>query len=115
MPMDYPVFEPNDKELAEIIVKILEKRGYQAGYQRSYPQHTIFVKVDKVEVANKISKIIERFMQRFEKRREEGALVTYKYDKSVTELGRLIPETLKKRRENINEKIKEKIEKEDWS
>ena len=113
MPMDFKVFEPNNKELAEIIVRILEKRGYQAGYQRSYPQHAVFVKVDSQEGANKISKIIEGFME--SKKREEGGIITYDYDKSITKLGRLIPETLKKRRENINEKIKEKIEKEDWS
>jgi len=113
MPMDFKVFEPNNKELAEIIVRILEKKGYQAGYQRSYPQHTVFIKVDNQEEANKISKIIESFME--SKKREEGGIITYDYDKSITKLGRLIPETLKKRRENINEKIKEKIEKEDWS
>lgn len=103
------MFEPNNKELAEIIVGILQKRGYQAGYQRSYPQHAVFIKVDKQEEANKISKIIESFME--SKKRKEGGIITYEYDKSITKLGRLIPEILKKRRENINEKIKDKIEK----
>ncbi len=106
------MFEPHNKELAEIIVKILEKRGYQARYQRSYPQHTVFIKVEKQEEANKISKIIEGFME--SKRRKEGGIITYKYNQSITKLGRLIPETPKKRRENFIEKIKEKIEKEDW-
>lgn len=110
--MDFKVFEPNNKELAEIIVRILQKKGYQAGYQRSYPQHAVFIKVDNQEEANKISKIIENFM---ESKKREGGIITYDYDKSITKLGRLIPETLKKRRENTNEKIKEKIEKEDWS
>lgn len=109
--MDYPVFEPNNKELAEIIVKILEKRGYQAEYQRSYPQHAVFIKVDKQEEANKISKIIESFMERF-KREKESGIITYDIKPSITKLGRLIPETPKKRRENLIKKIKEKIEKE---
>ena len=113
MPRDYPVFEPHNEELAEIIVRILEKKDYHAGYQRSYLQHTIFIKVDREEEANKISKIINDFMQRFKKQGEYG-VPTYDYDSSITKLGKLIPETPKKRRENIDEKIKEKIEKEDW-
>ena len=52
-------------------------------------------------------------MERFKKRRE-GRIITYEYDQSITKLGRLIPETPKKRHENSIEKIKEKIEKEDW-
>lgn len=38
----------------------------------------------------------------------------YEYDESITKLGKLIPETSKKKRENHNRKIKDKIEKEDW-
>lgn len=111
--MDYPVFEPHNKGLAEIIVKILEKRGYQAGHQRSYPQHTVFIKVDKQEEANKISKIIESFMEEFKTQKDDGT-ITYNCKKSITKLGRLVPETPKKKRGNLIEKIKEKIEKEDW-
>jgi len=113
MPMDYPVFEPNDKELAEIIVKILEKRGYEAGYQHSYPQHTIFIKVDKQEEATKISQVIEDFMEKFKTQKDNGT-ITYNFEKSITKLGRLIPETPKKKRENVIKKIKDKVEKEDW-
>lgn len=113
MPMDYPVFEPHNKELAEIIVRILEKRGYQAEYQRSYPQHTVFIKVDEQEEANNISKIIEGFMGRF-KKQKAGGIISYKYDQSITKLGRLIPETPKKEHKNLIEEIQEKIEKEDW-
>ena len=110
--MDYSVFEPNNKELAEIIVRILQKRGYQAEYQRSYPQHAVLIKVNNQKEANKISKIIESFMETY--KRKHGEIITYEFDQSITKLGELIPETPKKERENLIEKIKEKIEKEDW-
>ena len=113
MPMDYKVFEPNDRELAEIIVRILERRGYDAGYQSSYPQHAVFIKVDSQEEADKISKIIKEFMERYPKRKVDG-LETYDYDESITKLGKLIPETLKKKRENLIQKIKGRIEQEEW-
>ena len=111
MPMDYKVFEPNDKELAEIIVRILEKRGYDAGYQTSYPQHAVFIKVESQEEADKISKIIENFMERF--KRNESGITTYKLDTSITKLSSLIPETSKKKHERLVEKIKKKIDKQD--
>jgi hypothetical protein len=111
MPMDYKVFEPNDRELAEIIVRILEKRGYDAGYQSSYPQHAVFIKVDAQEEADKISKIIESFMERF--KRVESGITTYKLDASISKLSRLIPETSKGKRERLVEKIKKKIENEE--
>lgn len=110
--MDYKVFEPNDRELAEITVRILEKRGYDAGYQSSYPQHAVFIKVDTQEEADRISKILEDFMERFKKQKE--GMITYDYDQTITKLGRLIPETPKKKRKNLDEGIKKKIEKEDF-
>jgi hypothetical protein len=113
MPMDHRVFEPNNEALAEIIVKILEKRGYNAGYQTSYPQHAIFIKVDGQEEAQNTSNIIEGFMERL-KKQPTGGMMIYEYDESITKLGKLIPETSKKKRENHNRKIKDKIEKEDW-
>ena len=112
MPMDYPVFEPGDKELADIIVRILEKKGYQAAYQRSYPQHRVFIKADNQEEVNKISRIIEGFMQRF--KREESGPVAYEYDQNITQLGRLIPDAPKKNRDNLIRKTKEEIERDDW-
>jgi hypothetical protein len=113
MPVDYIVFEPNDRELAEIIVRILQKRGYDAGYQSSYPQHAVCIKVDSQEEADKISKIIKDFMERYPKRKLNG-LETYDYDESITKLGKLIPETPKKKRENIIRKIIGRIEREEW-
>jgi hypothetical protein len=111
MPMDYPVFEPNDKQLAEIIVRILKKRGYYADYQRSYPNHIVFIKVETQEEADKISKIIKNFMEKF--RRIESGIATYKLDTSITKLSSLIPETSKRKREKLVEKIKKEIENED--
>jgi len=112
MPMDYKVFEPNDEALAEIIVGILEKRGYDAGYQSSYPQHAVFIKAESQEEADRISKMIENFMEKFKKQKE--GMITYDYDQTITKLGRLIPETPKKKRKNFDERIKKKIEKEDF-
>ena len=110
MPIDYPVFEPHDKGLAEIIVRILEKRGYDAGYQTSYPQHAIFIKVESKEEADKVSKIIENFMEEFKEHKEK--MIIYHYDQTITKLGRLIPETPEKKRQNLDKRIKRKIERE---
>ena len=65
MPMDYEVFEPHDEHLAQIIVRILEERGYNAGYQLGYPNNKVFIKVDTKEEADRISGIIRRFMEKF--------------------------------------------------
>jgi len=111
MPMDYKVFEPNDRELAEIIVRILEKRGYDAGYQSSYPQHAVFIKVDSQEEADRISKIIENFMEKF--KGIDSGMATYKLDTPITKLSSLIPETSKKKREDLVKKIKRNIENEE--
>ena len=111
MPMDYPVFEPNDENLAKIICKILEKRGYIAGYQTSYPQHTIFIKVDDPDIANNVSKIIRNFMERYETKKE-GALTVYNYDESIIELAKLIPETEMGKQEKMVKKILEQLDEE---
>ena len=113
MPMDYKVFEPNDEALAEIIVRILEKRGYDTGYQSSYPQHAVFIKVESQEEADRVFKIIENFMEKF-KEQKEGMMITYHYNQTITKLGRLIPETPKKKRKNLDERIKRKIEREEF-
>ena len=113
MPMDYKVFEPNDEGLAEIIVRILEKRGYDAGYQTSYPQHAVFIKVESQEEADRVSKIIESFMERFKEEQKERMTI-YHYDRSITKLGRLITETPKKKRQNLDESIKRKIDREEF-
>ncbi len=112
MPMDYEVFEPNDEHLADIIVRILEKRGYNAGYQRSYQNHKIFIKVDTQEEADRISRIIKSFMEKF--RRNESGITAYRLDSSISKLGNLIPETSKRKREKVVEHIENKIENENY-
>jgi hypothetical protein len=63
MLMDYEVFEPDNEHLAQIIVKILEEKGYNAGYQLGYPNNKVFINVDNKEEADRISGIIRRFME----------------------------------------------------
>lgn len=93
MPIDHPIFEPNDEDLAKIICNILEKRGYIAGYQTSYPQHTVCIKVDNPDIASNISQIIQNFMKRYEVKKEGYYCTVYDYNESITELEKLIPET----------------------
>ncbi len=64
LPMDFEVFEPNDEHIAQIIVRILEERGYNADYQIGYPHNKIFIKVDDKQEADKISGIIRKFMKK---------------------------------------------------
>ena len=54
MPIDCEVFEPNDENLAQLVVRILEEKGYNAGYQLGYPHNKIFIKVDDKEEADRI-------------------------------------------------------------
>ncbi len=66
MPMDYEVFEPNDENLAQLIVRILEERGYNAGYQLGYPHNKILIKVDDKEEANRISGAIGKVHEKIQ-------------------------------------------------
>src|SRR5450759_1903790 len=108
MPMDYEVFEPNDEHLAQIIVRILEERGYNAGYQLGYPNNKIFIKVDDKEQADRISGIIRRFMKKFNL--TERGITTSKLDTLTSKLGSLIPETPNRKREEPVENIEKKTE-----
>ncbi len=65
MPMDYEVFEPENERLSQVIVRLLQKKGYNAGYQLGYPNNKIFIKVDLKEEADRVSRIIRRFMKKF--------------------------------------------------
>ncbi len=65
MKMDYVVFEPTNERLAQIIVRFLQERGYNAGYQLGYPKNKIFMRADTKEEANRISGIIRKFMEEF--------------------------------------------------
>jgi hypothetical protein len=112
MPKDYEVFEPNNEHLAQIIVRILEERGYNAGYQLGYPNNKIFINVDTKEEANRISGIIIRFMEKFSL--TERGITTYKLNTLIRKLSGLIPETSKGKREKLAENIERKIENKDY-
>jgi len=112
MPMDYEVFEPNNEHLAQIIVRILEERGYTAGYQLGYPNNKIFINVDTKEEADRISGIIRRFMEKFSL--TERGITTCKLNTLLSKLSSLIPETPKGKREIFAENIEKKIENKDY-
>jgi hypothetical protein len=108
MPITCGVFEPNNEHIAQIIVKILEERGYNAGYQLGYPNNKIFINVDTKEEANRISGIIIRFMEKFSL--TERGITTSKLDTLTSKLGSLIPETPNRRQEKPVENIEKKTE-----
>lgn len=99
MPMDYVVFEPADEHFAQLIVRILEERGYSSGYQLGYPHNKIFIKVDDKEEADRISGIIGKFMKKFNL--TEGGITTSKIDALPSKLGSLIPEQPNRKLEKI--------------
>jgi hypothetical protein len=111
MPKDIEVFEPNDENIAQLIVRILEERGYYAGYQLGYPHNKIFIKVDDKEEADKISTIIRRFMKKFNL--TERGITTSKLDTLTSKLGSLIPEPTNRKREIFAENIEKKTENND--
>jgi hypothetical protein len=108
MLMDYEVFEPDNEHLAQIIVKILEEKGYNAGYQLGYPNNKVFIKVDAKEEADRISGIIRRFMKKFNL--TERGITTSKLDTLTSKLGSLIPEIPNRKREKPAENIEKKLE-----
>jgi len=124
MPMDCEVFEPNDENIAQLIVRILEEKGYSAGYQLGYPHNKVFIKVDAKEEADKISGIIRKFMKK--SNLTERAMTTSKFNTLTSNLGSLIPEppnrklekpalSLEKKVENIDVYHPEKSEREVYS
>jgi hypothetical protein len=112
MPMDYEVFEPNDEHLARIIVRILEKKGYNAGYQLGYPNNKVFIKVDAKEDADRISGIIRKFTEKF--RLTGSGLTTDEFNTLISKLSSLIPETPKRKQEKPAKNIEKKIENKDY-
>ena len=95
MPKDYEVFKPNNEHIAQIIVRILEERGYIAGYQIGYSNNKIFINVDTKEEADRILGIIGKFMEKFSL--TERGITTDKLNKLISKLSSLIPETPKKK------------------
>ena len=106
--MDYVVFEPADENFAQLIVRILEERGYSAGYQLGYPHNKIFIKVDDKEEADRISGIIGKFMKKFNF--TEGGIAASKVDTLTSKLGSLIPEQPDRKLEKPAENNVVKIE-----
>ena len=111
MPMDYVVFEPADENFAQLIVRILEERGYSAGYQLGYPHNKIFLKVDDKEEADRISGIIGKFIKKFNL--TEGGLAASKLDTLTSKLGSLIPEQPHRKLEKPAENMEKKVENND--
>jgi hypothetical protein len=91
MLMDYEVFEPDNEHVARILVRILEEKGYNAGYQLGYPNNKLFIKVDTKEEADRISGIIRGFMEKF--RLSGSKVTTDELNTSISMLSSLIPET----------------------
>jgi len=109
--MDYVVFEPADENFAQFIVRILEERGYSAGYQLGYPHNKIFLRVDDKEEADRISGIIGKFMKKFNL--TEGGITTSKLDTLTSKLGSLIPEQPNRKLEKPAENKEKKVENND--
>ena len=112
MLMDYEVFEPDNEHLAQIIVRFLQGRGYNAGYQLGYPNNKVFIKVDAKEDADRISGIIRKFTEKF--RLTGSGLTTDKFNTSISKLSSLIPETQNRKREKPAENIEKNIENKDY-
>ncbi len=108
MPMDCEVFEPNDENIAQLIVRILEEKGYSAGYQLGYPHNKVFIKVDVKEEADKISAIIRKFMKK--SNLTERAMTTSKFNTLTSNLGSLIPEPPNRKLEKPAISLEKKVE-----
>jgi hypothetical protein len=108
MPMDFVVFEPSDENFAQLIVRILEERGYSASYQLGYPHNKIFIKVDYKEEAERISGIIGKFMKKFNL--AEGGISASKLETLTSKLGSLIPEQSNKKIEKPVENNEKKVD-----
>jgi hypothetical protein len=107
MPKDYEVFEPNEENIAQVIVGILEEKGYNACYQLGYPHNKIFIKVDEKELAERILGIIGKFMKKFNL--TERGMTASKLDTLTGKLGSLIPEPPDRKLEKAVENIEKKI------
>jgi hypothetical protein len=98
MPMDFEVFEPADEHIAQIIVRILEEKGYNAGYQLGYPHNKILIKVDTKEEADRVSSVVRGYMKKFHF--NESGITASRLNILTNKLGSLIPEM-----PNVNQEI----------
>ncbi len=110
MTKDYEVFQPSNEHLAQIIAGILEGRGYDAGYQLGYPNNKVFIRGDSKEEAEKISRIIRKFMQK--NAFSETGIITTKLNQLISKLSDLIPPQASEEIgiEKIDENPQEKME-----
>jgi hypothetical protein len=108
MSMDFEIFEPNDENIARIIVRILEEKGYNAGYQLGYPHNKIFIKVNQKGEANKISSIIREVMEKSDF--SKSGITTSEVDSLRSKLGSLIPEPPNRKLEQPTFNIEKKTE-----
>jgi vacuolar-type H+-ATPase subunit I/STV1 len=111
MPMDYEVFEPNDEHIAQLIVGILEEKGYTAGYQLGYPHNKVFIKVEVKEEADKISGIIRKFMKK--SNLADRGITTSTFNTLTSKLGNLISEPPNRKLESPIENIERQRENND--
>lgn len=89
MSKDFEVFQPSNEHLAQVIAGILEGRGYDAGYQLGYPHNKVFIRSDSKEEADKISRVISKFMEKHAF--GETGLPTPKLNVLIGKLADLIP------------------------
>jgi hypothetical protein len=106
MPKDYEVFQPSNERLAQVIVGILEGKGYSASYQLGYPNNKVFIKTNTEEEANKVLEIIRKFMQKQDF--GETGIPTPKLNSLTSKLSDLIPQALeRKEMETVTEKVEQ--------
>ena len=92
MTKDYEVFQPSNEHLAQLIVGILEGKGFDAGYQIGYPHNKVFIRVDKKEEADKISRLIRNFMAKHAF--GETGIPSAKLNQLISKLSDLIPSSV---------------------
>jgi hypothetical protein len=107
---DYEVYQPGNEHLAQLVVGVLEGRGYDAGYQIGYPKIKVFIRVEAKEEADKISRLIKKFMAKYAF--GETGIPSAKLNLLISKLATLIPSKTseKIKTEEIEQISREKIE-----
>ena len=111
MTKDYEVFQPSNEHLAQLIVGILEERGFDAGYQIGYPHNKVFIRVDGKEEAEKISRSIRKFMVKHAF--SETGIPSAKLNLLISKLASLIPSRVSEKEietEEVGVAVQEKME-----
>jgi hypothetical protein len=104
MPKDYEVYQPSNERLAQVVVGILEGKGYSASYQIGYPNNKVFIKANTEEEANKVSETIRKFMQKQDF--GETGIPTPRLNSLTSKLSDLLPQPLERKEiETLTEKV----------